>query len=654
MRRSLAMLVPILLLGQLEMPAQERLYAGPVIGYEFSVPLLLRRSAGAINFDPSFSGTGSSYSHTAILGGQLVAPSARGILGYSARLSLFASSGSFQSDPFVPGLNLDDTSTAEIPPERFRRIDVEMTAATIVADAQARFSFAPNVIAGAGLWTSYRLSGQFMRIERPEIIPPDVEPDDASTLIGGDRIAAHEWSYGGIVSLGALIDASPSLVLMPELTSRLDAVALRLGMGFQSFTIGAGLSVLLKADDAPVVIVAAPAPADSGPAASDGRGGFTTERPLRLEARVDLFSEESSERTQPAMVTPEEVVNRVIIAMPRVVPYEASAYDLPGGLARISASETHAFGTRALAGLDLAGHWRHYLNILGSRLRESSSSILSLTGVGTADEPRSLARVRAEVLRDYLVDVWGIAPSRISLSTEQGAAPRVRLDGPDALFSAPLLSQWRTRRYRMPQLGLERYVVADAGVRHWTLVIAQGERELARFESDDIASDPAIDVRFIAGGDSAAPIAPIVATLTVEDSLGRTTVARDELAIARASVQAPPGTQRGERLELVAFDEALDSAQAGVELGRAAVRAARMLRDGATVTVGIVGAISDSTRRLRSIDVGRVAEQLLSAANERGVHIGRFVAERDGGGEATPGGIRIVVEQPHEQDATEP
>lgn len=652
MNRSLAIAALMLLLGASELCAQERLLAGPTVGYEFSVPLLLQRSEGAINFDAGFAGTGRSFSHSAVAGGQIIAPRALGALGYSARLSLFATSARFLSDPFVPGLELTDTSTQTFTPDRFRRIEVSLTAATLVADAQARLSIGETFIAGAGLWGSYRLSGQFTRTERPEIIPPDVDPDDATLITGGDRIASFEVGFGGVFTLGGLVPLTSRMSLMPELSSRLDAVALRRGMGFQSFTIGAGLTLLFDPHQAPPLVDAMPVGMiDRGD--SVGGGGAALPRqpsPLRLEARVDLFADGVDGRLQPAAVEPEEIVHRVVLALPRVVSYETAAFELPGGLARLSSEETQRFTTRSLAGLDVAGHWRHFLNVLGLRMRESKGASVTLTGVGVVGEPASLASVRAEVMRDYLVDVWGIDASRIPIHSRRGVSPLVLLDGPDELFSTPLVSQWRTRRYRMPQLGLERYIVADAGVRRWTLDIVQGKRELAHFASDSGGSEPVLDLRFIAGSDTAVQIVPLLARLTVEDSLGRTSIAEDELPLVRAKAERST-TSRGERLELITFDLALDSAQSASERTLAARRAARLLRDGASVTVGLVGRISDAARRLRALDVARVAEELLAAANERGIRIGRFVAEREGGGEATPAGIRIVVEQPHDPAA---
>src|SRR5687768_9847772 len=173
MMRTTVLIAAAAVVGTLQAYAQERIYAGPVAGYEFSVPLLLQRNEGAINYEPGFPGSGVSYSHSVVAGAQLFAPKALSdIVGYSGRISLYATSANFTSDRFVPGIRLD-TVTFEIEPDRYRQVSVDLTAATVVADIQARAAVGDVFDAGLGLWGSMRLSGQFMRTERPTIMPPD-------------------------------------------------------------------------------------------------------------------------------------------------------------------------------------------------------------------------------------------------------------------------------------------------------------------------------------------------------------------------------------------------------------------------------------------------------------------------------------------------
>jgi hypothetical protein len=647
MNRRTPIVTTMLLLATLTVRAQEhRVLVGPYAGYEFSVPLLLQRSAGAINYESDFAGTGTSYSHTAILGAQVLAH--RGwssLLGYSARIALFATSGNFTSDQFVPGIDLDTAARVAIDPNRYRYYAVDLTAASLVADAQLRLALGERIFAGAGVWLGYRLSGQFLRTERPVIVPPDIDVNDATLVTGGDRIASYAIGYGGIFSLGTIIPIGSHMSIVPEATSRLDAVALRRGMGFQAFTIGAGVSLVFDgADDLPIVETAG----DLGDAVD-------VATPPKLEAHIDLYADNVEDRSAPAVVEAEEVVHTYSIAIPRALPLDNGALEIPGGFARLTREEAERFTLRSLAGCDVATHYRHVLDVLALRLRAVAGSSLALTGVSAPGEPESMGRVRAEVVRDYLRTTWAIASERIAIHAASGPRPMVALEGTPEIFVSPMLSQWRTRRYRMPPVGVDRSIVSDAGVRRWTLELEHGGRILGRYANDSTADDPTIDLRFLAGGDSTAAIAPIVATLTVEDSLGNVVVASDRLAVVRRR-DASGASSRREHLEIIAFDASGDSAASARVRHAAARRAAAVLRDGAIVTVGAIGRIDDAARRARALEVAQAAEDLLTAANERGVRIERFVAERDVAATASvPPAIDIAIDQSRtDEQAREP
>lgn len=83
---------------------------------------------------------------------------------------------------------------------------------------------------------------------------------------------------------------------------------------------------------------------------------------------------------------------------------------------------------------------REVLNIIGQRMRERPASIISL--VGNADPTTegsdcSLATKRAEVVKKYMMDVWGIESSRIELVQRKGncAPSRATREPSEAGFS---------------------------------------------------------------------------------------------------------------------------------------------------------------------------------------------------------------------------
>jgi outer membrane protein OmpA-like peptidoglycan-associated protein/Tol biopolymer transport system component len=62
------------------------------------------------------------------------------------------------------------------------------------------------------------------------------------------------------------------------------------------------------------------------------------------------------------------------------------------------------------------GYW-NYLNVLGSRLRKNSNAKITIVGCNSMDVPAEksleLSRSRAEAVKKYLVDIWGIDPARL-------------------------------------------------------------------------------------------------------------------------------------------------------------------------------------------------------------------------------------------------
>ncbi|MDB5032895.1 MAG: hypothetical protein JWQ98_136 [Chlorobi bacterium] len=68
-----------------------------------------------------------------------------------------------------------------------------------------------------------------------------------------------------------------------------------------------------------------------------------------------------------------------------------------------------------LARLDARGLYANELTIIGLRLRSDRKLTIRLTGSVSADEPARLAAARADAVREYLTERWGIERSRIGV-----------------------------------------------------------------------------------------------------------------------------------------------------------------------------------------------------------------------------------------------
>lgn len=107
-----------------------------------------------------------------------------------------------------------------------------------------------------------------------------------------------------------------------------------------------------------------------------------------------------------------------------ILPYiffDSAGADLLARYRRISPGETTSFSEKDLPHRSLGAYY-DLLNVIGGRMRRLPDARITLNGatdgreVPSATESHQLARRRAQEVRDYLVEVWGIAPGRIIIS----------------------------------------------------------------------------------------------------------------------------------------------------------------------------------------------------------------------------------------------
>jgi outer membrane protein OmpA-like peptidoglycan-associated protein len=122
-----------------------------------------------------------------------------------------------------------------------------------------------------------------------------------------------------------------------------------------------------------------------------------------------------------ALSLTQTVVTETFPILPYVFFEEGSA-SLPGRYARIGESERAGFREDALPRRSLDAYYQ-LLNIIGRRLDETAGARITLKGTADAREEKvpgaanNLARARAQAVKDYLVESWGIDPGRIEVVT---------------------------------------------------------------------------------------------------------------------------------------------------------------------------------------------------------------------------------------------
>lgn len=642
----------VLLLGAipaLSLRAQESLRIGPMIGYEFGVPLAIDRGEGTIN-GHGVIGEGRSYNNSIRFGGNVVWTDLLGEdLGLSFRGGFLLGGGLFRST-YTSDREYDPI-TASIVPARYQYRVTSQTSAWEI-DARVRFGIDAMAVE-VGPWISLRSSQLFTTTFRKLGPLPagegalDVRLDE----LPGENGSAP-FRFGAVVGGSYMIPYGDDLWLQPELAARLDLGALFSGLDVRSVSLGAGLSLHFDATDTPPssdttrladLVPPADPPADtaSGGANRPADPRDTTAPSSRaLQAAIDIYSlDPSGSPRQSAAIKARLVRQRREAPFPGAIFFDNGSAVPPSRYRRTSTAEADRFTMGALAQMEIDEIYYQALSLLGLRMREQGESTVTLIGSASTNESETVALRRAEWIRDYLREIWGIDESRIAVRSgpvSQGSGVPlesdrcVRIEGSIAALTAPLMIEWNVRTFQLPPLDIQPAMKATAGVRDWEVTVRQGSDVITRYSnrSDDHgSSDLSLQIP------DGSPLAPLIAELAVTDSAGGATVARDSLPLT--IIEESEGSAKDLRERHDYFVSASAVPEFGGAGGRTLRDIAATVRSGDRVTVsapagGDGGAIADALRRLlkpRGVKVElqeREKNEAVPGEPERGM-LGRMV-----------------------------
>lgn len=117
----------------------------------------------------------------------------------------------------------------------------------------------------------------------------------------------------------------------------------------------------------------------------------------------------------------EKKVARNMFSMINYIFFDSGSVTIPERYKRITQEEQRKFSVDDMQADSALQLYHNMLNILGKRLQTNPQSTIILTGTnsnnGIEAENLQMSQQRAEVVRDYLVNVWEIDANRIQLKT---------------------------------------------------------------------------------------------------------------------------------------------------------------------------------------------------------------------------------------------
>lgn len=249
----------------------------------------------------------------------------------------------------------------------------------------------------------------------------------------------------------------------------------------------------------------------------------------------------------PAPLEVKNLVSSNMYALMNYIFFDSSSSEIASRYHVINQNDANIFTPKMLDGKTTLQIYYNLLNILGWRMKvELPNSTIRVIGcnsnIGGERDNRVLSRERAERVKQYLTDVWGIKAERISIqarnlpevpsnsSKEDGISENRRVEIiPDQIeMLEPLVFSDTTRSMAATGIRVSSKVVYNAGGSSWTAEIRQGARRLGTKSGSGMLQE-VIDVPF-----SEPPTGlpkgrePIDAAISVTDSDSKTIINQSE------------------------------------------------------------------------------------------------------------------------------
>lgn len=238
----------------------------------------------------------------------------------------------------------------------------------------------------------------------------------------------------------------------------------------------------------------------------------------------------------------------------------------------IDASSARDFRTIDLS-RDQFDVYYNLLNIIGERMRRIPSAKITLTGavnnLGVEKNNRALAQARADAVRDYLVDVWGIDKSRISaqsrilpekpssIESEDGRVENRRVDiaASDPAILETVEFRDRDRSVDPKEIIFAVAVEGGEDIVGWDIDVSQKGMMLFKDEGSGVPEE----IRWKTEGERRPKLdEPISVNLSVRNNKGQRKNLANAIPVELITVQKAKSMQEGgkqiERYSLIVFD----------------------------------------------------------------------------------------------------
>lgn len=196
------------------------------------------------------------------------------------------------------------------------------------------------------------------------------------------------------------------------------------------------------------------------------------------------------------------IVATTMFSLMHYVFFDSLSTEIPKRYELLTPEQVNSFSISMLEGKGTFGVYYNMLNMIGYRMRNTKSKITLIGCNSNTDTEKNnleLSKGRAESVKKYLTDVWGIAPERIQISArnlpETPSNPvsqygieenrRVEIQFEELSLFTPTAFQDTTRTLNNLNFGFTAGVECEAGVDTWEFSILQGKKSIVSVNGKD-------------------------------------------------------------------------------------------------------------------------------------------------------------------------
>lgn len=413
-----------------------------------------------------------------------------------------------------------------------------------------------------------------------------VQPEDIGVFENGRRTrndttaeipnaAGTEAAVIAGLSYELPLNRKRTFFLQPELLFSLGLTKVATDVDWNTGGIRFGVGLKYRPAEEPTVVATVPLPEipaeQSAPAVPDPA------KPAILTAGIVAVGVDHDGTERPvASIRAEEFISTSLRPLLNYLFFDENSSTIPDRYTRISADMTGQFQIERLYNLETLPTYYHLLNIIGRRLHQHSEATITITGCNpeqpNGENANELANRRAKAVRQYLTDIWNIAPERMKIAArampEKPSNPaevdgiaenrRVEITASIPQILEPVVTTDTIRTINPPVIRFKPAVTAEAGVMNWQVNAIQQEKTLRQFSG--IGSPPMLLDWNIEQEQQTVPRsnATLMYQLSVEDLKGGKRSAEGTLPVEQVTIQKKRTEQIADReidrYSLILFD----------------------------------------------------------------------------------------------------